>query len=181
MSRLRPLLDLRILGHTSGAISLCDDQKPRISTVSGIKLKQRNVKSIIEEGSSPVPLENLEMFEGTGIILLSFSSPMLSSLTAVFATLSSVFRSRSALQLENLALRHQIGVPQRAARKRPKSTPGDRLLWVSIQSILSKDRTAWSMNRSRSSFTSAMAARTLEKTTEKSESSMPRTTGSSVT
>ncbi len=107
MSRLRPLLDLRILGHTSGAISLCDDdQKPRISTVSGIKLKQRNVKSIIEEGSSPVPLENLEMFEGTGIILLSFSSPMLSSLTAVFATLSSVFRSRSALQLENLALRH---------------------------------------------------------------------------
>jgi len=62
-----------------------------------------------------VPLENLEMFEGTGIILLSFSSPMLSSLTAVFATLSSVFRSRSALQLENLALRHQIGVLQRAA------------------------------------------------------------------
>ncbi len=109
MSRLRPLLDLRILGHTSGAISLCDDdQKPRISTVSGIKLKQRNVKSIIEEGSSPVPLENLEMFEGTGIILLSFSSPMLSSLTAVFATLSSVFRSRSALQLENLALRHPV-------------------------------------------------------------------------
>src|SRR5258708_6248123 len=125
MSRLRPLLDLRILGHTSGVISLCDDdQKPRISTVSGIKLKQRNVKSIIEEGSSPVPLENLEMFEGTGIILLSFSSPMLSSLTAVFATLSSVFRSRSALQLENLALRHEIGVFQRAARKRPELTPG---------------------------------------------------------
>src|SRR5882762_369183 len=74
MSRLRPLLDLRILGHTSGVISLCDDdQKPRISTVSGIKLELRNVKSIIEEGSSPVPLENLEMFEGTGIILLSFS------------------------------------------------------------------------------------------------------------
>jgi len=67
-----------------------------------------------------VPLGNLEMFEGTGIILRSFSSPMLSFLTAVFATLSSVFRSRSALQLENLALRHQIGVLQRVARKRPK-------------------------------------------------------------
>src|SRR6266481_5053145 len=142
MSRLRPLLDLRILGHTSGAISLCDDQKPRISTVSGIKLKQRNVKSIIEEGSSPVPLENLEMFEGTGIILLSFSSPMLSSLTAVFATLSSVFRSRSALQLENLALRHEIGVFQRAARKRPKLTPGDRLLWVWLSRIWTGWRSA---------------------------------------
>jgi hypothetical protein len=89
-----------------------------------------------------VPLENLEMFEGTGIILRSFSSPMLSPLTALFATLASVFRSRSALQLENLALRHQIGVLQRAARKRPKLTPGDRLLWVWLSRIWSGWRSA---------------------------------------
>jgi len=35
----------------------------------------------------------------------------------------------------------------------------------STQSILNRDRTAWSMNRSQSSFMSAMAARTLERTT----------------
>jgi hypothetical protein len=43
---------------------------------------------------------------------------MLISLTTVLATLSSIFRSRAALELENLALRHQIGVLQRSARKR---------------------------------------------------------------
>jgi hypothetical protein len=88
------------------------------------------------------PLENLEMAERTGIMLLSFSFPMLIPLTALFATLSSVFRSRTALQLENLALRHQIGVLQRTARKRPKLTPGDRLLWVWLSSIWSGWRSA---------------------------------------
>jgi putative transposase len=34
------------------------------------------------------------------------------------------------LELENLALRHQIGVLQRSARKRIKLTPTDRLLRV---------------------------------------------------
>ena len=67
---------------------------------------------------------------------------MLSPLTALFAILSSLFRSRSALQLENLALRHQIGVLQRAARKRPKLTPGDRLLWVWLSRIWNGWRSA---------------------------------------
>ena len=60
---------------------------------------------------------------------------MLISLTILFTTLSSIFRSRAALQLENLALRHQIGVLQRSVRKRPKLTPGDRLLWVWLSRI----------------------------------------------
>jgi putative transposase len=89
-----------------------------------------------------VPLENLEMSERTGIILLSFSSPMLSPLTALFATLSSVLRSRSVLQLENVALRHQIAVLQRAAGKRLKLRPGDRLLWVWLSRIWSGWRSA---------------------------------------
>src|SRR5258705_10350861 len=55
---------------------------------------------------------------------------MLISFATRFATLSSIFRSRAALELENLALRHQIGVLQRSARKRPRLTPIDRLLWV---------------------------------------------------
>ena len=46
-------------------------------------------------------------------------------LTALFAS----FRSRAALQLEILALRHQLGVLQRSV-KRPKLTPADRLLWA---------------------------------------------------
>ena len=60
---------------------------------------------------------------------------MLMSLTTLLATLSSIFRSRAALQLENLALRHQIGVLQRSGRKRPKLTPADRLLWVVLSHI----------------------------------------------
>jgi putative transposase len=50
-------------------------------------------------------------------------------LTALIASLSASFRSRVALQLEILALRHQIGVLQRSV-KRPKLTPADRLLWA---------------------------------------------------
>jgi len=60
---------------------------------------------------------------------------MLISLTLSFTTLFSMFRSRAALQLENLALRHQIGVLQRSSRKRPKLTPADRLLWVWLSRI----------------------------------------------
>jgi len=39
---------------------------------------------------------------------------MLISLTSVLATLRLIFRSRAALDLENLALRHQIGELQRS-------------------------------------------------------------------
>jgi len=53
---------------------------------------------------------------------------MLISVTTLLANLGSIFRSRATLELENLALRHQIGVLQRSARKRPKLTAGDRLL-----------------------------------------------------
>jgi hypothetical protein len=67
---------------------------------------------------------------------------MLISLTTLLATLSSLFRARAALQLENLALRHQIGVLQRSARKRPKLTCRDRLLWVCLSRLWSNWRSA---------------------------------------
>jgi len=51
---------------------------------------------------------------------------------------SDLFRGRTALQLEILALRHQIGVLQRSV-KRPKLTPADRALWVWLRSVW-KDR-----------------------------------------
>jgi len=58
-----------------------------------------------------VPLENPERSERERIILLSeFSSPMPASLLALLITLGSILRSRLDLQLETLALRHQIGV-----------------------------------------------------------------------
>ncbi len=60
---------------------------------------------------------------------------MLNSLAILLATLSSIFRSRAALELENLALRHQIGVLQRSVRKRPKLTSGDRLLWICLSHL----------------------------------------------
>jgi putative transposase len=49
--------------------------------------------------------------------------------SAFFTSLVVSFRSRAALQLEILALRHQLGVLHRSV-KRPKLTSPDRLLWV---------------------------------------------------
>jgi putative transposase len=60
---------------------------------------------------------------------------MLISLTALLVALGSIFRSRAHLELENLALRHQIGVLHRSVRKRPKLTSADRLLWVCLSRI----------------------------------------------
>jgi hypothetical protein len=55
-------------------------------------------------------------------------------LTALFAFLSASFRTRAALQLEILALRHQIGVLRRSV-KRPKLTAADRFFWTWISSV----------------------------------------------
>jgi putative transposase len=63
-------------------------------------------------------------------------------LATLLATLSAILRSRVALGLENLALRHQIGVLQRSARKRSKLTPLDRLLWAWLSRIWSDWRSA---------------------------------------
>src|SRR6201987_394029 len=62
-------------------------------------------------------------------------SSMLTALMTLLATLSSSFRSRATLELENLALRHQIGVLRRAAAKRLKLTSADRLLWICLSRL----------------------------------------------
>ena len=83
-----------------------------------------------------VPLENPEISESTGIILLSrnhFSMP--NSLVALFFALRSIVGPHVELQLENFALRHQIGVLQRSVRKRPKLSLGDHFFWISMSSI----------------------------------------------
>jgi transposase InsO family protein len=60
---------------------------------------------------------------------------MLIFLAALLVALRSIFRSRLELQLENLALRNQIGVLQRSVMKRPKLSSGDRLFWVYLSRI----------------------------------------------
>jgi putative transposase len=60
---------------------------------------------------------------------------MLISLATLLAALPSILRSRAVLELENLALRHQIGVLQRSARRRPTLTSWDRLLWICLSRL----------------------------------------------
>src|SRR5258708_2585028 len=62
-------------------------------------------------------------------------------LTELVAALSSVFKTRPALQLENLALRHQLGVLHRSVKK-PKLTPLDRLLWAWLCGVWADWRSA---------------------------------------
>jgi hypothetical protein len=81
-----------------------------------------------------VPLENLERSERMRVTSFIISS-MLTTLMTLLATLSSIFRSRAALELENLALRHQIGVLRRTAAKRLKLTSADRLLWICLSRL----------------------------------------------
>ena len=60
---------------------------------------------------------------------------MLIFLTTLRASLASIFRSRASLGLENLALRHQVGVLHRSAGKRQNLTSGDRLLWICLSRL----------------------------------------------
>ena len=55
---------------------------------------------------------------------------------------SSSLKNRAALQLENIALRHQIGVLQRSAKKRLKLHNSDRLFWAGLSQVWSEWRSA---------------------------------------
>jgi hypothetical protein len=102
-----------------------------------------HINALVSIISPVVLLENVEVFEEMRVIVVAeFSLPMQLSLATLFVTLSSIFRSHAVLELENLALRHQIGILQRSARKRPKLTPWDRLLWVWFSRIWSDWRSA---------------------------------------
>jgi transposase InsO family protein len=49
--------------------------------------------------------------------------------------LASLFKTSVELRLENLALRHQLGVLRRSAPKRLKLRPADRILWVWLRRV----------------------------------------------
>jgi putative transposase len=60
---------------------------------------------------------------------------MMAVLVSLFLTLRNSSRSRAALQLELLALRHQLQVLERSRRCRPRLSGADRLLWVWLSQV----------------------------------------------
>ncbi len=66
----------------------------------------------------------------------------MSVLVSLLMTLRSWARSRAALQLELLALRHQLSVLQRSRPRRLQLTKADRWLWVVLSRVLKGWRTA---------------------------------------
>ena len=64
---------------------------------------------------------------------------MIDSLISIFAALASTLRTRASLQVEILALRHQLVVLQRSNKKRLRRRRSDRILWV----LLSRFWSPW--------------------------------------
>src|ERR1044072_4650745 len=62
-------------------------------------------------------------------VLHRFLRLALSALHVLAGAVSAAVKSRASLQLENVALRHQVSVLRRSV-KRPKLTSADRLLWA---------------------------------------------------
>ena len=62
---------------------------------------------------------------------------MIGVLFSVIQSLFGAFRPRGDLLLENLALRHQIAVLSRRAKK-PRFSNSDRLLWIFLRRIWSR-------------------------------------------
>ena len=65
----------------------------------------------------------------------------LSTFHVLATTASTAFRSRATFELENLAFRHQLGVPRRSV-KRPKLPSADRLLWAWLCEVWNDWRSA---------------------------------------
>jgi putative transposase len=74
-------------------------------------------------------------------VLRQFLCLALSAFHVLAAAASSALKSRATLQLENLALRRQLGVLRRSV-KRPKLTSADRLLWTWLCEVWSDWRSA---------------------------------------
>jgi hypothetical protein len=76
---------------------------------------------------------NPDLVDKVGLSLLLRFSPA-SVLSAIFESLLGSFRSRAALQFEIVALRHQISVLHRSA-KRPKLGNADRVFWAWLSEV----------------------------------------------
>src|SRR5258708_6662160 len=63
-------------------------------------------------------------------------------LSSFLYMLRSCFRTRASMQIEILALRHQLGVLQRRTTKRASLRTADRLLWMMLSRLWGQWRTA---------------------------------------
>ena len=69
--------------------------------------------------------------DGTDFLILEY----VEGNTLRESILPSILRSRAAVELENMGLRHQIGVLQRSAARRPKLTSGDCSFWICLSRL----------------------------------------------
>ena len=67
---------------------------------------------------------------------------MLTAFLSAIVSLRSWFRTRASLQVEILALRHQVAVLRRSQRRRLRLNSADRLLWVWLSRLWSQWRSA---------------------------------------
>src|SRR5262249_48471136 len=67
---------------------------------------------------------------------------MMAFFLSIFLSLRAVLRSRAALQLEVLALRHQLQVLARSRPPRVRLSRADRLLWTWLSRVWSEWRSA---------------------------------------
>ena len=85
-----------------------------------------------------VPIEYSVPVEAVAVAdqrLIPSSVRMTALFVALLASLRATIRSRLELAAEVLALRHQLAVLQRAAPRRPRLRPIDRLVWVLLSSV----------------------------------------------
>ena len=85
------------------------------------------------ECSAVVVLAKPDLIDRLRVVVLP-SIPLRALIVRSSDRVFASFRSRAALQLEILALRHQLGVLQRSGQ-RPKLTPADRLLWAWLSAV----------------------------------------------
>lgn len=76
--------------------------------------------------------------------LQQFLNLALGALHLLVATASAPFKSRAALQMENLALHRQLTVLHRSV-KRPRLIPADRLFWLGLSEVWNNWRSSLSI------------------------------------
>jgi hypothetical protein len=102
--------------------------------------------SVAQSEMLPVPARNsvhIEIIDVGLLLLLSLPLPMFTLFLSFLGTLRSCFQTRAALQLEILALRHQINVLRRLQCGHVRLSERDRLLWAWLLHLWSDWRSAF--------------------------------------
>ena len=106
------------------------------SSLSQALIRPERRISPVRSGADPtVVLANPDLIGKLGVAVPR-RFPAGHLLSALSAAVFASFRSRAALQVEILALHHQLSVQQRSV-KRARLTPADRLLWAWLCAVWS--------------------------------------------